>query len=87
MKRYKTKHPGVFYREVERIGKSGMEKMFYVMFKKDGKLREEKAGRQYADRMTEGKAARIKGQRGQLVEAQATAVEETGPAGPATPAV
>jgi integrase len=40
-----------------------MEKMFYVMFKKDGKLHEEKAGRQYADRMTVGKAARIRAER------------------------
>ena len=39
-------------------------------------------------RKLQGKAARIKGQRGQLAEAQTTDAEETGPApaGPATPA-
>jgi integrase len=63
MKRFKTKYPGVFYREVDRLGGPGKEKMFYVMFKKDGKLHEEKAGRQYADHMTEGKAARIRADR------------------------
>jgi integrase len=65
MKRHKTKYPGVFYRLVDRIGGSGLERMYYVMFKKDGKLVEEKAGRQYAQRMTEGKAARI---RAELIE-------------------
>jgi len=63
MKRYKTKYPGVFYRMVDRIGRSGQERMYYVVFKKNGKLFEEKAGRQHADRMTEGKAARIRAER------------------------
>jgi len=63
MKRHKTKYPGVFYRMVERIGGSGQERMYYIVFKKDGKMIEEKAGRQYADRMTEGKAARIRAER------------------------
>ena len=48
-KRHATKYVGVTYRLVERIGGSGTEKMFYVRFKKDGKLYEEKAGRQFAD--------------------------------------
>ena len=63
MKRHKTKHVGVYFREVDRIGGPGKEKMFYITFKKSGKLHEEKAGRQYADRMTEGKAARIRADR------------------------
>jgi len=45
MKRFKTKYPGVFYREAERIGGPGKEKVFYVVFKRDGKTIEEKVGR------------------------------------------
>ncbi len=65
MKRHKTEYPGVFYREAVRIGGKGKEKVFYVVFKKNGKVYEEKAGRQYADDMTAARAARI---RGQLIE-------------------
>jgi len=63
MKRIKTRYPGVFFREADRIGGKGKEKVFYILFKKDGKLLEEKAGRQYADNMTEAKAARFRGER------------------------
>ena len=63
MKRFKTKYPGVFYREADRIGGKGIEQVFYVIFKKDGKNQEEKVGRQYADAMTAAKAARIRGER------------------------
>jgi integrase len=61
--REKTKYPGVFFREVRRIGGPGTEKVFYIVFKKDGKVIEEKAGRQYADDMTAAKAARIRAER------------------------
>jgi integrase len=37
-----------------------MEKIYYVIFKKDGKGHEEKVGRQYADDMTAAKAANIR---------------------------
>jgi integrase len=63
MKRHKTNYPGVFYREVDRRGKPGKERMFYIVFKKDGKVLEEKAGRQYADDMTPARAARIRAER------------------------
>lgn len=61
--REKTKYPGVFFREVRRIGGPGTEKVFYIVFKKDGKVIEEKTGRQYADDMTAAKAARIRAER------------------------
>jgi len=61
--RIKTKYPGVFYREAERIGGEGKEKVFYIVFKKDGKVLEEKAGRQFMDDMTPAKAASIRSQR------------------------
>jgi integrase len=63
MKREKTSYPGVFYREAERIGGKGLEKVYYILFKKDGKLHEEKIGRQFADNMTPAKAARIRAER------------------------
>jgi integrase len=65
MKRHKTEYPGVFYRMADRIGGKGKERVYYVVFKKDGVLHEEKAGRQYADDMTPARAARI---RGDLIE-------------------
>jgi len=63
MKRFGTKYPGVFYREVIRTGGKGNEKVFYIIFKKNGTNQEEKVGRQHADNMTEAKAARIRGER------------------------
>ena len=51
-KRCKTRYPGVFYRETERIGMKGTEKVFYIVFKKEGKVFEEKVGRQFSDNMT-----------------------------------
>jgi hypothetical protein len=65
IKRQATKYPGVFYRMADRLGGPGEEKVFYVVFMRDGQVVEEKAGRQYADAMTEAKAARI---RGDLIE-------------------
>jgi integrase len=63
MKRNKTTYPGVFYREAERIGGKGLERVYYIVFKKEGKVYEEKVGRQYADDMTPAKAARIRAER------------------------
>ncbi len=60
MKRHKTNYPGVFYREVERLGGSGQERVFYIVFKKSGKVYEEKVGRQFSDDMTPARAARIR---------------------------
>jgi len=60
LKRIKTDKPGVFYRNGQRIGGPGQEKIFYVIFKKDGKVCEEKVGRQYADKMTPARAALIR---------------------------
>lgn len=36
-KRCKTKYPGVFYREAPRLGGTGTERIYYIVFKKDGK--------------------------------------------------
>jgi len=58
--RIKTKYPGVYYRNAKRIGGKGPEKVFYIVFKKNGKMIEEKVGRQYADDMTPAKASGIR---------------------------
>ena len=62
-RRNKTKYPGVFYREAKRIGGKGTEKVFYVVFKKNGKVFEEKVGRQFADDMTPSRAVHIRAER------------------------
>jgi len=65
IKRQKTKYPGVYYREAKRIGGPGTERVYYVVYKKNGKVIEESVGRQHADDMTPAKASR---QRGLLIE-------------------
>ncbi|MBI4806657.1 MAG: site-specific integrase [Desulfovibrio sp.] len=62
-KRQKTKYPGVFTREARRIGGRGTELVYYVVFKKNGKLIEEKVGRQFADDMTPARAAAYRAER------------------------
>lgn len=61
--RIKTKYPGVFYREVSRIGGRGMERVFYIVFKLEGRVIEEKVGRQFVDDMTPARAAGIRAER------------------------
>jgi integrase len=62
-KRIKTSYPGVYYRNARRIGKPGIEKIYYIVFKKNGKAHEEKVGRQFMDNMTAAKAATRRGER------------------------
>jgi len=62
-KRVKTNYPGVYFREAARIGGKGSEKVYYIVFKKDGKTIEEKVGRQYADDMTPARASGIRNER------------------------
>lgn len=56
MKRHKTGYKGVYYRLGDRLSGKGKEKIFYIVFKKNGKVYEEKVGRQYADEMTPAQA-------------------------------
>ena len=58
--RKKTKYSGIFYREAQRIGYKGLERIYYVVYKKGGKTIEAKVGRQYADDMTPARAARLR---------------------------
>lgn len=61
--RMKTGYPGVYYYEQPRVGGSGTEKAYYIVFKQGGKVFEEPAGRQYRDNMTAAKASRIRAER------------------------
>jgi len=42
MKRHKTTYPGLLHGQVARIGGSGLERVYYLIFNKDGKVFEEK---------------------------------------------
>lgn len=54
---------GVFYIEANRAGKKGIEKVYYIRYRKNGKLIEEKVGGQFKDNMTPAKASSIRGLR------------------------
>jgi integrase len=62
-KRYKTKYPGVYYIQGKAVGAKKTEKIYYIAFRKNGKLIEEKAGRQFQDDMTPARAAGIRSQK------------------------
>lgn len=56
-------YAGVYFIEVPRAAGYGAEKVYYIRYRKQGKLIEEKVGGQYRDNMTAAKAASIRGQR------------------------
>jgi len=58
--RKKTDYPGIFYREVPRIGGTGPERVYYALFKRDGKTVEAKVGYQYRDKITPAYASRVR---------------------------
>ena len=61
-KRHKTKYPGVYYlKGISTNGKS--DHIYYIRYRKDGKLVDEPAGRQYRDDMTAARASNIRGER------------------------
>jgi len=62
LKRFKTNYPGVFY--IEGTSTTGKpEKIFYIRYRKAGKMIEEKAGRQFQDDMTPARANNIRAER------------------------
>lgn len=61
--RFKTKYPGVYYIEGESFGAGKVERIFYIIYRKNGKLIEEKAGRQFQDDMTAARAANLRAQK------------------------
>ena len=66
MKKYrreKTRYPGVFFIVGMDQATGKPDKIFYIRYRKEGREIEEKAGRQYADKMTAAKAAIKRGER------------------------
>jgi len=61
--RVKTKYPGVYYVESRAIGSNKLERIYYIVYRKYGKVIEEKAGRQFQDDMTEARAATLRGKK------------------------
>jgi hypothetical protein len=62
-KRHKTKYAGVYYILGQATGSNKKERIYYIVYRKDGKLIEEKAGRQYVDDMTPSRAAGVRARR------------------------
>jgi len=57
--RVKTKYPGVFF--IEGLGADGKpERIFYIQYRRNGKLIEEKAGRQFQDDMSPARASALR---------------------------
>jgi integrase len=63
MKRVKTNYVGVYYIVGTAIGWGKPERIYYITYRRDGKLIEEKAGRQFSNAMTAAKASRIRAER------------------------
>ena len=59
-KRYKTKYPGVYYIHGKAVGTGKKERIYYIMYRKDGNQVQEKAGRQFQDDMTPARAAQVR---------------------------
>ncbi len=62
-KRHKTNYTGVHFIESDTKIKGKPERIFYITYRKDGKLIEEKAGRQFRDDMTASRASQIRTKR------------------------
>jgi integrase len=60
LKRKKTNYPGVFFIEGTSPTTGKPEKIFYIRYRRAGKMTEEKAGRQSRDDMTAAKAAKLR---------------------------
>lgn len=66
-KRQKTRYPGVYYIVGQAVGKDEPERIYYIQYRRNGRLIEEKAGRQFQDDMTPARASsrRIRRLRGE----------------------
>jgi len=62
-KRFKTKYPGVYYIKAKAVGSNKTERIFYIVYRKNGKLIDEKAGRQFKDHMTASQASGMRARR------------------------
>ena len=58
--REKTKYPGVTFITGTTVGNSKPERIYYIRYRKNGRLIEEKVGRQFQDDMTPARANQIR---------------------------
>jgi len=63
VQRHKTDYPGVYSVMGIAVATGKPEKIYYIRYRKDGKLIEEKAGRQFQNDMTPAKASNLRGLR------------------------
>ncbi|MBU1168096.1 MAG: site-specific integrase [Proteobacteria bacterium] len=63
LKRIKTNYPGVFYINGTSVVSGKEERIYYIRYRKNNKLIEEKAGRQFQDDMTPARASIVRAQR------------------------
>jgi len=61
LQRHKTDYPGVYFVMGKAISTGRPEKIYYIRYRKKGKLIEEKAGRQFQDDMTPARASNLRG--------------------------
>jgi integrase len=62
-KRFKTKYAGVYFIKAKAADSKKTEKIYYIVYRKNGRLIEEKAGRQFQDDMTPARAAGLRSRR------------------------
>jgi integrase len=61
--RFKTDYPGVSFIVGTAVASGKPERIYFIRYRRDGKLIEEKAGRQFQDNMSAAKASRIRAER------------------------
>jgi integrase len=61
LQRHKTDYPGIHFVMGKAVSTGKPEKIYYIRYRKDGKLIEEKAGRQFQDDMTPARASNLRG--------------------------
>ncbi len=61
--RHKTNYPGVYYIMGTHVPSGKTERIYYIRYRKNGKLIEEKAGRSIKEKMTGAQAARLRGRK------------------------
>ncbi|MBI4799523.1 MAG: site-specific integrase [Desulfarculus sp.] len=61
--RVKTSYPGVFYVVGRQVGTGKPERIYYIAYRRNGRLVEEKAGKQFQDAMTPARAATLRAER------------------------
>ena len=62
-KRHKTAYPGVYYIEGKEIGSQKTERIYYIMYRKNGKQIHEKAGRQSKGDRTPARANNLRAEK------------------------